>query len=81
MKSPTRAMQDRAVKAACRYRDSIGTTSPEIEEQLRQKADTTFKALVRSMECKGNEDIFVHEVLCEMVSKIPKRKLKPGKDY
>jgi hypothetical protein len=80
MKTASKAVQNKAFKAACAYRDSEGLPSA-VQEKLRWKAQEAVEKLTTAMRCEHAEKWMVIETLNRMVSREPRKVLVPGKDY
>jgi hypothetical protein len=80
MKTASKALQDKALKTACRYRASEGLPSV-VQEKFRWDAQRAFDKLVNAMKCTPEEKWMVTETLGRMVLRAPRVVLEPGKDY
>ena len=81
MKEAPKKVQERAVRDACRYRDSVDKLPVQVQDFLAEKAKASFQDLTSAMGCKGEEKLMVHECLADIVVRTPAKVLRPGKDY
>ena len=81
MKDAPKKVQERAVRDACRYRDSVDKLPVQVQDFLAEKAKASFQDLTSAMGCKGEEKLMVHECLADIVVRTPVKKLRPGRDY
>jgi hypothetical protein len=81
MKPAPARLEKKVVKAACLYRDSQDTTPIRVQQRFYDKFKKAWNELVVAMECRGSEDLMVHENLMSIVARTPRKILTPGKDY
>lgn len=80
MRAAPKKIEVRAIRAACRYRDSEGYP-PAVREALRTRAQDALAEVTAAMGCQGAEDLMVAENLALIVSRTPRAKLRRGRDY
>jgi hypothetical protein len=74
VKTAPKKIQNRAVKAACLYRDAVADgVHPDTMLDVTDLRKEAFDALVAAMECSENEILMVHETLADIVRPTPRK--------
>jgi hypothetical protein len=73
MKTAPKRIRDNAVETLRQYRDSQSTSTPLVQEKLREKSQHAFRELTTAMGCTAEEAWMVSENLAGIVTRLPPR--------